>query len=154
MVLPASVTWRDPTIFQQIQAAGETVQSVNVVIVQATNPNWTPAGVNLHPGQKIWIATQAIGMWKWDAVTSTSPLTDANGSSTEMASAEGSDFKDENAPVGSLVGEFGTTNPFMVGNTLINYSPQNSGAFGLCMNDASTYTDNVGAQMVRVIVVN
>jgi hypothetical protein len=49
---PSKITWRDPNIFQQIQAAGQTVVSINVFIVQANNPNLTSSGVSVTAGQK------------------------------------------------------------------------------------------------------
>ncbi len=67
-------------------------------------------------------------------------------------------FKDSTAAVGSLLGEFGTNAPFLVGDTLINYSPQTSGPLSMVCNDdidpavQDGYTDNSGEQIVRVIV--
>ena len=149
----SNVTWRDPNIFQQIQAAGQTVVSVNVFIVYANNPNLTPSGETVLSGQKVWIDTQAIGVWKTDPSLA---LTDANGYGWG-AGGSGSTFP--NLPCGALDGEFvGSGQPaFAVGDTLLNYQPPSgaSGMLSMMENDAAgaiNYADNVGEQLVRVIV--
>ena len=77
-VPPTNTTWRTPNIFQQIQNAGQTVVSINVFVVQGNNPNFTPAGVTITPGEKIWIDTQAIGVWNPEPENGTVDC-DANG---------------------------------------------------------------------------
>ena len=142
-------TWRNPNIYQQIQAAGETIISENVLLVQANNPNWTATGVNVSPGQKVWVDTQAVGIWNsWPS--SYSPI-DANGYAGRLDAGAVC----PSLVGGSLDGRVGTNGKaFLVGNNLYNY-PLESGMFSLIMNDdVGGYGDNVGTQMVRIIVVD
>ena len=71
--IPTPVTWRTPGIFHQIAQAGQTVVSVNVVMVPADNgglatsahidPPWTQSGINIQSGQNVWVDTQSVGTW-------------------------------------------------------------------------------------------
>jgi hypothetical protein len=59
------------------------------------------------------------------------------------------------APQAGLIGEVGSSSPFMVGTDLLNYAPGQTGPVQLIFNDNSEsggYTDNVGFQFVRIIV--
>jgi len=145
---PTSVTWRTPNIFQQILNAGETVVAVNVFLVQGNNPNWTPAGVTIATGQKIWVDTQAVGVW--NAYPVSGPDVDANGDiPIVIVPADTVPALTSNC----LAGQVGTSGtPFLVGDFLYNYQLSGTGAFSMIMND-NYYGDNTGAQMVRVIVV-
>jgi hypothetical protein len=148
---PTSDTWRTPDIFQQIQKAGESVVSVNVVSVpakQAFLGQLTSTGLNILPGQKIWIDTQSVGIWQ------TAPSygnADANGYA-------GMFFGDAVSPrltYGALLGQIGTNgSPFFLGDDKLNYPPVGAGTIFLTMNQCSNqYMNGVGYQMVRVIVV-
>jgi hypothetical protein len=145
-------TWYDPIIFDQIRAAGQTVVSVNVIVVLATSNVWTPAGLNVLPGQKIWIDTQAVGSWT-DKV-GVWPSVSANG---DPSNPTFPNFAAPSLPASCLVGQFGSNTPFFVGNSLINYSPSTTGPLSMIINDGpvgtNAFADNSGAQMVRVIVV-
>jgi hypothetical protein len=143
-----TVTWRNPGIYQQIKAAGQTIVSSNVFIVQANNPNWTPAGVTVPAGAKIWVDTQAIGQWSPGVAE---PYTDANG---KPGTAGGPTTPSPAGPWGSLNGKVGTGTPFFVGDDQYNYPLAATGTLSMIMNDAiGVFGDNTGAQMVRVIVV-
>jgi hypothetical protein len=141
--------WRDPDIFQKIAAAGETVVSDNVFLVQANNPNWTLSGVKTAQGQKLWIDTQAIGQWN---ISPTAVFTDANGF---FGGIDGTvDRTVPSQPGSSLVGITGNGKPFFVGNDQTNYAPTGIGTLSMIMNDQiGHYNNNSGAQLVRVIVV-
>jgi len=143
-----AVTWRTPNIFQQIQNAGQTVVGVNVLLVQANNPNWTSTGLAITPGEKIWIDTQAVGLWT-DAPYY-SPV-DANGVNWIPDGLTCSSLD-----IDTLDGKVGTNGaPFLLGDSQYNYPPAGSGTFSMIFNDlVGTYGDNTGAQLVRVIVVN
>jgi hypothetical protein len=140
----SSTTWRRPNIYQQIQAAGQTVVSVNVLIVQANNSNWTPALVFTKPGEKLWIDSQAIGLWNSQPGTQ---FFDANGDPANKALAS-----IPTLPPSSLAGKVGTSTPFLVGDDLFNYPITTVGGLSMIMNDGANWTDNSGAQLVRVIV--
>jgi hypothetical protein len=142
--------WNYPNIFAMIQAAGETVVEQNVVIVYADNPNWTPTGLAISPGDQIWIDTHASGAWSFLTNGGNQPLYSANGDPS-MDNATG-------FPTGSLLGDAGNT-MFMLGVSKLNYPPPATGPLGLAMNDdagpganRAGYIGNVGEQAVRVIV--
>ena len=125
--------------------------SVNVFIVQAVNPNWTSAGVNVGNGQRIWVDTQSIGLWDAYPV-GIYPPGDAN---RFYYIYPGYTYALDTAPnlsPGALVGKVGTNTPFFVGDVLVNYALSGTGPLSMIIND-SYYPDNTGAQMVRVIVV-
>jgi len=149
-------TWRTPTIYQMIQAAGETIVSVNVVMVNANSYNLTPTGLAVQPGEKIWIDTQAIGVWNiWPG---TSPNIDANGYSNSALFPKPYLYYSPTSTIGSLLGQLGASGtPFYLGDDKYNLPTPGSGALGLICNDykeniASQYDDNTGTQMVRVII--
>jgi len=147
-------TWRNPTIYEQIQAAGETIVSENVFIVQANNSNWTSSGLNVQPGQKVWVDTQALGVWGPDGTTF---KYDANGGPTSEWSPYYFNVPLQvlNLPMASLVGKVGATGtPFLVGNDQYNYPCSGSGNLSMIFNDYLTlYKNSTGLQLVRVIVV-
>jgi len=139
--------WRDPTIFQQIEQAGQTVVSINVFVVQASNSTITSSGVTVTPGEKVWIDTQAVGMWN-PMPEGTDANIDANG---YVGAPIYPDLQYPQFSQASLVGQVGSSTPFLVGDDLFNFSPTGTGVLGMMMNDTA-YTDNIGSQIVRVIV--
>ncbi len=147
--VPTSSTWRSPTIYQQIQAAGQTIVSENVVLVQANNPNWTPTGLTFNQGDSIYVDTQAVGQWSCSG-----PFYDANGYGLGSLAVNQTC---PNCPGCSLDGKIGATGtPFYLGDQKLNYPPpgSTSGSFSLIFNDMiGEYIDNQGAQEVRVIIV-
>jgi len=145
-------TWRDPIIYPQILATGETVVGTAVLLVEANNPNWTPTSLTVAPGDKIWIDTQAVGLWE------NSPgdpaLFDANGQTGHPLRT---DAVVPSIVVGALVGEIGPPSgtPFFLGDQQFNYPPpgSSSGPLSMLFNDVvNTYGDNTGAQIVRIVV--
>jgi len=100
-----AVTWRNPNIFQQIQNNGRTVLSVNVVVVSPNNPNWTPAGVQVLPGQEIYIDTQAVGTWASPGLAAY----DANGIPNSVNT--NAPYECPTANFAALVGVLGGTGP-------------------------------------------
>ena len=165
----SNVTWRTPNIYQQIKNAHQTIVSVNVFVVQANNPNWTPSGVTVASGENVWIDTQAIGTWSYYPMSQQSSSVaslvqwDANGSTFMRCSPN----PDATALGGSLVGVVGggsvasNPNAFLVGDTLTNYSLTGAGQLYMMANlssgqyaSAPSYgaPSSWGAQMVRVIV--
>ena len=150
---PTPVTWRNPNIFQQIQNNGQTVLTVNVVEVSPNNPNWTPAGVQVLPGQKIYIDTQAVGVWASPGLAAY----DANGIPNSISPGN---YECDTANFAALVGVLGVTGPihpvtpnsFLLGDFQYNYPPAGSGQLSMAYNDWN-FGGCTGAQMVRVIVV-
>ena len=138
--------WRVPNIYQQIAAAGQTVISTNVVVVQGNNPNWTSANVSVTPPQKIWVDTQAVGQWSTGGSMGN---TDANGLSGVNYPLQ----VDHAASMGTLVAEVGTGSPFTLGDDQLNLPVNGSGNLSLLQNDeVGNFSDNTGAQIVRIIV--
>lgn len=147
---PTPSTWRTPNIYQLIAAAGETVVSENVFVVQANNSSWTPAGVTVLPGQKIWVDTQAVGVWNIDPEDGAVNC-DANG--YPGAIAVSNRLPGPSLSSGALLGQVGQNGTaFLVGDTEYNYQLPTSGTLSMICNDWFC-GDNTGAQLVRVIVV-
>jgi hypothetical protein len=150
--------WRDPKIFDQIAAAGQTVVSINVVVIDASKP-WQPSGISVNPGQTAWIDTNAVGAWE---VAPNTTALDANGWTNDL-----DDIANmmKNSPAGGLIAYSGSVPPpvvpnnggysqpglFTVGDTLTNYNLPNPGALNFMIND-NDITDNSGTQVVRVII--
>jgi Flp pilus assembly protein TadG len=155
VVGPSNSTWRTPNIFEQIKNAGETVSSVNVVLVQSNNTNWTQSGIVIAAGQKIWIDTQSVGVWNTPGLQSR----DANGIPNDPGCPGVPCFS---ANFAALVGVIGITGPitanapgaFFLGDDQFNYPPVGTGMFSMGFNDWGNFTNNTGAQLVRVIVAN
>lgn len=145
--------WNFPTIYDQIAAAGETVVSVNVVVVNANNSNWTPTSITVTPGEKIWIDTSAAGQWSTCPALGY-PFVNANGFSGPGIDPS---MLDTNYFQGTLLGKIGSSSqPFLLGVDRFNYTPLGtpSGNLSLICNDlVNYYSDNIGSQVVRVIVV-
>ncbi|MDR3614816.1 MAG: hypothetical protein P4L53_14755 [Candidatus Obscuribacterales bacterium] len=142
----SSTQWRTPNIYQQILQAGQTVISTNVVVVQANNSSWTPGNVTVTPSEKMWIDTQAVGMWSEGGVNVAA--TDANGLNTlePYSTAPQVTF-------GALAGKIGSGTPFMLGNNQTNLAIPGSGELALINNDGpGQFANDTGAQVVRIIV--
>lgn len=142
--------WNNPSIYDQIKAAGETIIAQEVVEVQANNNNYAPTTITVSPGQKIWIDTRADGVWSTSA--GADPNINANGYNYSPPF-----YMCPSAPAGSLIGKLaGTGSPFFLGVDKFNYPPAGTGTLGLMINDGSDptcYSDNSGVQIVRVILV-
>jgi hypothetical protein len=165
-----AITWRTPNIFGQIQQAGQTVVNINVVNVLANygttvggqNGGWVNTGITVLPGQKVWLDTQAVGLWNDGVAT-----TDANGLPASVTNPYGQQGTiDGDLPNGMLIGYTGSPPMFPCGHssvgisgdprfipsgdTLLNYSITNSGAISLACND--NQLGDTGSQMVRIII--
>ena len=62
--------WNNPNLFEEIQAAGQTVVASDVLIVpgNAINtpgapPAFTTTSFSVDPSEKVWMDTQAVGQW-------------------------------------------------------------------------------------------
>ena len=64
------VGWRNPGIFEEIIAAGQTIVAQDVLIVYANNPDWTPSDIQVTPGETIWLDTRSEGAWNLQSVSS------------------------------------------------------------------------------------
>ena len=162
----SNMTWRDPAIFTEIAAAGQTIVSVNVVKVQADygpvlggqNGGWTSTGVSAQPGQNVWLDTQAVGVW-------------GNGGSNDDANGEPPATSrawtiDASLPSFMLIGYVGSQpilpyghqnmgipgDPHFIpsGDTLINFPINYAGPISLACND--NQGGDSGIQYVRIIV--
>jgi hypothetical protein len=143
--------WRNPAIYQTIQQAGLTVVTTNVFTVQASAGSPVSSGVTIAANQKFYIDTQAVGQWNIAPEFSYGALTDANGDAYN-GPQPGLVFPD--LPASGLCGQVGTGTPFLVGDSQLNYAPNGVGLLTMMTNDQTgCYSDNLGAQIVRVIVV-
>jgi hypothetical protein len=170
---PSNITWRTPNIFSLIQASGQTVLNVNVLIVQANygpvlgaqSGGWVPTGITVQPGQKVWLDTQAVGMWGNPVLGGN--IDTANGSVADVNDNTNIDYTLANMmligytgnppilPYGHQTGAISGDPHFIPsGNTLLNYPINYTGPISLACNDnqAVPGNPNSGAQMVRVIV--
>jgi hypothetical protein len=142
--------WDLPNIYELIAAAGQTPVSEQVVVVDANNWQWTDTGINVGPGQKVWLDLRADG--SWTNKSSGIPMSDANGIPEPFQNT----FVDPNAGAAALIGKVGSSTPFFVGTSFQNYAPGSVGEVSLICNDTpnspSSYVDNVGKQTVRVIL--
>lgn len=165
----AQAAWRAPTLLAQIKAAGQTVSSQKIVTVAANAP-WAETGLSIAPGEHLWTDTRADG--KWSGNPRYFPYSDANG----LSVYPGGYRVDAKAAVLSLIGFIGSspptpremsigvsapnggngglTNPGFVelGNTLVNFAPNTSGAIWLRNNDNTNSISDVGHQIVMVLV--
>jgi len=153
----SAITWRTPSIYQQITIAGETIISQAVVLVTANDTQWTSGGLPpIQAGDGVWLDTQATGNWK---VSKGKVIVDANGLSTSLAS--------NGFPMCALVGRIynGTkpqSLPFVLGVNAVNYPPPGgaTGTLYLAANGNGSEGKNLsnkpvpgsGSVMVRVIL--
>jgi hypothetical protein len=142
---PEGSGWNHPSIYEEIKAAGQHVVTEDVILVQANNYNWTATGITVASGQTLWIDLRSDGSW-----TSGTGMFNANGNPADKSWTGPMPGQ----PEGMLLGKVGSAAAFAVGTTYQNYAPGQAGPFSLIFNDDAppTYTDNVGTQMVRVIV--
>jgi uncharacterized membrane protein len=142
--------WDLPNIYELIAAAGQTVVTEQVVIVDSTNSNWTDTGINVASGQKVWIDLRSDGLWTIYPLT---PVYNANG---DLRGIYIPNMRDQAQPPGSLLGKVGNSPMFKVGVNYLNYAPSYTGEVMLVMNDDNIdvpgYADNVGKQVVRIIL--
>ncbi len=165
----AQVAWRSPSLLAQIKSAGQTVSSQKIVTVPANAP-WVATGLSITPGEHLWTDTRSDG--KWSGNPRYFPYSDANG----LSVYPGGYRVDAKAAVLSLIGFIGSspptpremsiglstpnggsggqTNPGFVelGNTLVNFAPNTSGAIWLRNNDNTNSVSDVGHQTVKVVV--
>jgi hypothetical protein len=165
----AEAPWRDPTIAAAISAAGQTAVAQKIVTVAADAP-WVDTGLSVASGEHLWTDTRADG--KWSGNPKYFPYSDANG----LPVYPGQYRIDAKATVDSLIGFIGSSPPtppevsvgisarpggpggisnpgfVEVGNTLINFAPQTTGAIWLRNNDNTNYYSDVGRQIVKVIL--
>lgn len=147
--------WRDPQLFNQIAASGQTIVAQEVFIVPANSP-WVSSGITVSAGETVWIDSRADGMWSVQAGVRTS--VDANG----VINSTQQNLVDVKANGGSLIGCEGSTpsmsqlpssaaNLFEAGDTLLNFPVTYPGVVSFMINDCY-YQDNSGQQIVRIVV--
>lgn len=147
--------WNYPNIYQLIQNAGQTIVDEDVLQVYANTPAWTDTGIDVVPGQKVWIDLRADGLWN---ASPNMTLTDADGD-VALGPSQGTAVL-PTSPWGTLVGRLGAGNPFSVGKYQLNLVPPGTGRLYLIFNDGydptsqllTDFTDNSGFQTVRIIV--
>lgn len=135
--------WNYPNIYQLIAAAGQTVVEEEVLQVYANNWTFTNTGIDVVPGQKVWIDLRSDGLWNY------SP-------GGGMMDADGNQFGLKGSicpmsPLGMLVGKFDAGLPFPVGRFQLNLAPPGTGRLHLSQNHAGAGVGE-GAQTVRIIV--
>ena len=131
--------WNNPTIYDQIAAAGQTIVAQNVFVVPGDSNTFTSSGITVTPNENVWIDTNAVGTWGVNSQTEgayTANGTTPNGTSGVWDSYLGT----ENNSGGmsgwlSLIGYMGGPPP-----------PVNSGSTG------QSYEDLPGNQVELVTV--
>jgi hypothetical protein len=164
---PTSITWRTPDIFKQIQAAGQTVVTVNVLNIQANYNNlptappggWVATGIVVQPGEKVWLDTQATGVWGCPGFLNNG---DANGQANTPNWGANYDLAVNNMQLIGYIGSppilpygfssGGTNDPRFIpsGDTLLNFPINYTGPISMACND--NQIGDYGSQMVRVII--
>lgn len=142
--------WNYPQIYQLIAAAGQTVIEEDVLQVYANNSDWTDTGIEVQPGQKVWIDLRSDGTWTlFGGAGSKIPYVDADGYGGNTCGPWG-------LTTGILMGRMGSNTPFEVGRFELNLAPPGTGRLALQMNDYGNglpqHSDNSGMQTVRIIV--
>jgi hypothetical protein len=158
--------WNYPDMYKRISQAGETVVSEAVFIVPANTTTWVPANLGAQPGQHLWLDSKAVG--QWDAGGSPPmTMTDASGGmgglplpfSTigpgllSVANMQALVAYAGNNPPAYAATSYDLTGTFLVGDNLLNYPLTQSGPLVFGINDGAP-SDNLGAQMVKVIITN
>lgn len=139
----ASEPWNRPTIYNEIDAAGEHVIDHTVALVNADNPDWTDTGIVVKPGQTVWIDFRADGVWGGQK-GSYAPTLDADGHdyapnvgySPNLINIFGNHYP---SVCYNLVGSVDPANPlilaqpyeFNCGKALYKYQPNKTGALKL-----------------------
>lgn len=59
----SGASWNHPTIYRDIQSAGEKVVAENVFYVYANNADWTNANLATQQGDHVWMDYSADGLW-------------------------------------------------------------------------------------------
>jgi hypothetical protein len=143
---PDDSGWNIPNLYERIAQAGQTAINSNVVVVEANNASWTPTGIFIASGQKLWIDLRADGMW---TTSPTTPPYNANGGN--FLTSPGSPLP--GASIGKLIGRVGAGLPFAVGTSYQNYAPGQVGQlYFLCNDNVPGWIENSGAQTVRVVL--
>jgi hypothetical protein len=152
--------WNYPGIYNSIAQMGLTIVAENVLIVDA-NSKWVNTGINVNPGEQIWIDSRANGNWQINQC----PVMDANGYPPNTSSLAPY-LVDQSASIGELIGCVGTPPSvppssggitsqqfFAVGDTLMNFPVTGTGVVSMQINDNDCHTTSgTGLQEVRIIV--
>jgi hypothetical protein len=163
--------WNFPSIYDQIQAAGQTVVSENVITVQANygpligpkTGGWVNSGITVQSGQKVWLDSQAVGTWGCLRLPG-NPALDAKGMQPPLLNGKGNYDLDlsafmligyvGNPPIqpynGQGLGRHGDSRFIPSGDLLLNYPINYSGQIYLGCND--NQASDWGSQTVRVII--
>lgn len=162
--------WREPGIFTEIENAGRTVVSINVVVVSAepnTTSLWVDTGLTIQPGQQVWVDTRADGNWGPDYIPDPGGSVvgcDANGGLWDPQPQTRVDLDYPNFALLAYVGDVPPTynrghvndgvtgDPRFLypGNTMLNRLMTNTGRLWMICNEDGT--TNRGEQLVRIII--
>ncbi|MBS2005301.1 MAG: hypothetical protein U0103_25185 [Candidatus Obscuribacterales bacterium] len=154
--------WDYPTIYHDIEKAGQTVVDEEVFLINAKNWKWFDTKMNVGSKNRVWIDYRAVGEWSvWqDPDTGFRPTWDADGNK-KFEDFYGHPFNNTGFPPGSLLGKAGDGNPpFFLGRGSINFIPPTSGRLYLGTNDGPDgpgsspdwFDNNLGSITVRVVV--
>ena len=148
--------WNYPNIYDAIAQAGQKVLAENVLIVKGTD-DWVNTGLNVSPGQIVWVDSRADGAWS----NNPGPTTfDANGEANGMAAWKVFSGAYPGALIGCIglppattaaTGALSSSQLFGVGKTLTSHPVTGSGAISLMIND-NYRPNNQGLQVVRIII--
>jgi hypothetical protein len=148
--------WNYPGIYDAIKAAGQTVVAENVLVVKGTD-DWVNTGLNVNPGQTVWVDSRADGAWS----NNPGPKTfDANGEANGMTAWKVYSGAYAGALIGCIgppptttaqTGPINSSQLFSIGKTLTSHPVTGSGQISLMIND-NYRPNNQGLQVVRIII--
>ncbi len=131
--------WNRPKIYEEIESSGQKIVDHTVIQVPANNSGWTYSGINVAPGQQVWIDFRADGVWGDPNIFGAKDLT-ADGT---LSGAINNPMTVGGYPMYYLAGSinpdrpnniFGTGNQFQVGSNYYHYEPTEAGPLMLGHN--------------------
>ena len=155
--------WNHPDIYDLIRDAGQQVVAEDVIQVRADNAVWTSPGLEITPGEKLWIDYRADGVWNHCSPLENKPDCNADGD-MDMGLSSTNGF-----PAAAMIGKIGSTT-MILGIEKQNFVPPATGPLSFMCNDGGNFgypgvlrdgtipadtlawQDNRGTMTVRVII--
>ncbi len=135
----ATEPWKRPKLYEEIEASGQKIVDHTVIQVPANNSAWTYSGIDVAPGQQVWIDFRADGVWGDPNLWAAKNLT-ADGT---LSGSLNNPMTNGGYPVYYLAGSvnpdrpnniYGTNNQFQVGSFYYHYQPTQAGRLMLGHN--------------------
>jgi hypothetical protein len=130
--------------------------ATEVFTVEAVNPNLTMTDINVTANEYLWFSFRSDGQWSTckNGLTLGSPLTSADGyAGSSVAPPHAVNANGVSLPSAMLVGNLSSSTAyFPIGQQLTMPAPGTGRLGVLCNDDLPDYVDNIGVQIVRVVV--